>query len=67
MDLQEVEVTISADGQVDLHVRGVKGDACLFLTDDLEKVLGTLINRKFTSEVQEGLAIPEQQDLHLKS
>ena len=35
MELQEVEVVIDADGEVRLHVRGVKGDACLDLTRDL--------------------------------
>lgn len=54
MELQEIEVTIDKKGQVKLHVRGVKGQQCLDLTKDLEKVLGAqVVAREMTSEALE--------------
>ena len=40
MDLQQINVTIDKDGQVRIEVSGVKGEACLDLTRDLEAALG---------------------------
>jgi len=54
MDLQEIEITISKTGEVELHVRGVKGEACLDLTRDLEAALGNkVISRELTPEAIE--------------
>ena len=54
MDLQEVEVVINKDGEVRLLVHGVKGNACLDLTRDLEAALGGLVtSRQMTSEAME--------------
>lgn len=67
MELQEVEVTIDKDGQIRIHVRGVKGDACLSLTQALEEALGGgVIERDMTPEALEE---PNQidQSLHLKN
>ena len=53
MDLQEMEVTIDKNGQVQLHVRGVEGLACLELTQSLESALGgQVILREMTPEAQ---------------
>ncbi|MBT8225302.1 MAG: DUF2997 domain-containing protein [Dactylosporangium sp.] len=35
-----VEVTISAEGKVDMHLRGVEGMACLAETQELIALLG---------------------------
>lgn len=54
MDIQEIEVTIDKKGQVKVHVRGVKGKACLDLTKDLEIALGAqVITRELTPEAQD--------------
>lgn len=62
MELQEVEVIIGADGQVRLHVRGVKGESCLDLTAPLEKALGEVIReRHLTYEAEEPELVLEEQ------
>ena len=54
MDLQEIEVYIERDGQVRLHVHGVKGNACLDLTQELEAALGgEIASREMTAEALE--------------
>lgn len=54
MDIQEVELTIHPNGHVEVSVRGVRGKACLEITQALEAALGNhLIERTFTSEAQE--------------
>jgi hypothetical protein len=54
MDLQEIEIVIEKNGQVRLEVRGVKGNACLDLTQDLEAALGGQVaSRQMTSEALE--------------
>ena len=51
MDIQEIEIEIDAQGQVNLHVKGIPGLACLALTSELEKVLGNVvIERQMTPE-----------------
>lgn len=59
MDVQEVEITIDKNGQVQVQVRGVKGDQCLQLTKDLEEALGgEIVLREMTPE-----ALEQQQQL----
>lgn len=51
MNVQEIEVTIDKNGQVNVHVRGVKGNACLDITRDVEAALGDMvIERQMSSE-----------------
>lgn len=51
MELQEIEVTINKDGQVEVRVRGVKGNACLDITRPLEDALGgKVLLREMTPE-----------------
>lgn len=51
MNLEELEITIDKDGQVSVHVHGVKGQACLDLTKSLEDALGgEVILREMTPE-----------------
>ena len=65
MELEEVEVTIDADGKVHIHVRGVKGPACLELTQALEAALGSQVEtRQMTPEALES-PVDDQQDVHL--
>lgn len=54
MEVQEVEITITKTGEVKLHVRGVKGQACLSLTRQLELLLGgEVLRREMTPEAEE--------------
>ncbi len=54
MKIEEIEVTIDAHGRVSVHVRGVKGKACLSLTEALEEALGgEIVQREMTAEVHE--------------
>jgi hypothetical protein len=54
MELQEIEVVIDTNGEVQLHVCGVKGNACLDLTRDLEAALGGQVaSRQMTPEALE--------------
>jgi hypothetical protein len=54
MELHEVEVVIDANGEVQIEVRGVKGHACLDLTDDLVAALGGEVReQELTAEADE--------------
>ena len=51
MKMEEMEITIDADGNVSMQVRGVTGKSCLELTKPLEEALGAEVeNRTMTSE-----------------
>ncbi len=47
---QEIEIQISADGEISFQVKGVPGSACLELTKTLEAELGVVVERQKTSE-----------------
>ena len=50
-EIQEIEVILKPDGTVKVEVRGVKGEKCLALTEDLEKLLGgVVVERIHTDE-----------------
>lgn len=67
MDVQEIEVTIGKDGKVQVHVRGVKGDACLEITKALEAALGGDVElREMTPEAGEGIQLPEKAHIRQK-
>jgi len=54
MELQEIDVFIDENGEVKLEIRGVKGQKCLDLTQDLEAILGgEIISREMTPEAGE--------------
>lgn len=54
MDIHEIEVTIGKNGKVQLHIRGVKGLACLELTKELEQALGDSVElREMTADAGE--------------
>jgi len=64
MEVQEIEVLIDADGKVELHVRGVKGESCLELTRQLEESLGGQVeSRELTPEAFQGQSLPNQTHL----
>jgi hypothetical protein len=49
----EIEVVVGEDGEVTLHVKGVKGKTCTDLTDEVEKALGRVTKRTATREAHE--------------
>lgn len=62
METQEIEVTIDRNGNVQLHVRGVKGASCEELTRDLEEALGgEIISREATAEMYESVGQGQQE------
>jgi predicted RNA-binding protein YlqC (UPF0109 family) len=38
--VKTIEITISADGKVEVETKGYSGQACLVATDDVERALG---------------------------
>jgi len=68
MDIQEIEITINKQGQVEVHVRGVKGKTCLELTRALEEALGgEVILREMTPEADETTDNPRDHQLDLRT
>jgi hypothetical protein len=67
VEIQEIEVTIDENGQVQIHVRGVKGEACLNITRPLEQALGGELSRAMTPEALEDPGNPIDSSLSLKS
>lgn len=50
MQAEEIEIKISENGDITFHVKGVKGKGCSSLTEAMEKALGTVKNRTFTTD-----------------
>jgi hypothetical protein len=55
MDMQELEIQVDRDGNVTVHVKGVKGEECLALTKSIEDALGRVTDRSLTHEHYENL------------
>ena len=53
MPQREFDITIQADGSVELHVKGYKGKSCLEAMRMFEKVVGELQSQRETSEFYE--------------
>lgn len=67
MEIQEIEVTIGKNGKAQVHVRGVKGEACLEITRALEEALGGDVElREMTPEAGEGVQLPQASRLKQK-
>lgn len=49
-DKTELEITIGPDGEVRIVTHGLKGQACLAETKDLEKAVGEVKRREKTRE-----------------
>jgi len=50
---EEMEITISPEGAVRVHVKGIKGKGCVELKKTIEKAVGYVSEQKFTSEYYE--------------
>ena len=53
MAQHDVEITISKNGEVKVHVKGVKGKGCLKYAEWLAEVVGKVKERQLTSEYYE--------------
>jgi hypothetical protein len=53
MSQREFEITIAADGSVELHIKGYKGKACLEVVKAFEAIVGPAAIKKLTSEFYE--------------
>ena len=62
--MQQIEVTITAKGEVQIHVVGAQGDSCLAVTKKLEEALGGQpLNRELTEEFYEQAEQTNEQTL----
>ena len=53
-EVQELEIVIKPDGEVEVKVKGVKGERCLDITKQLEQLLGgEIVDRRHTDEYYE--------------
>jgi hypothetical protein len=50
MELQELDIQVDREGNVTLHVRGVKGEECIMITRSIEEPLGEIIERTLSGE-----------------
>lgn len=57
MPQREFEITIGKTGEVELHVKGFKGRACLEAVKVFEEIVGEMKSQRETSEFYE----PEEQ------
>jgi Protein of unknown function (DUF2997) len=53
MPQREFDITISPEGNVELHVKGYKGKGCLEAMRLFEKIVGELKSQRETSEFYE--------------
>lgn len=57
MPEREFDITIGKTGEVELHVKGIKGRACMDVVKVFEEMVGEMKSRQETSEFYE----PEEQ------
>ncbi|MDR3460271.1 MAG: DUF2997 domain-containing protein [Verrucomicrobiae bacterium] len=57
MPQREFDITIGKTGEVELHVKGFKGRACLNVAKMFEEIVGEIKSQQPTSELYE----PEEQ------
>lgn len=50
MPPQMIEVKIDKDGNVTIHVQGIKGQSCTDITKTIESALGGDVEREWTAE-----------------
>lgn len=49
----ELDIKIATDGTVELHIKGVKGKACLETAELFKKLVGPQTTKKLTGEFYE--------------
>jgi len=64
-ELQEIEVVVTSDGMVKVHVQGVSGAKCLAVTEELERLLGNEITERILTDEYVEQEQPEQESLEI--
>ena len=65
-EIQEIDVFVKPDGTVKIEVRGVKGEKCLALTEDVEKLVGGKILERVKTDEFYQTEIEQTQEKELK-
>ncbi|MFA6217143.1 MAG: DUF2997 domain-containing protein [Candidatus Omnitrophota bacterium] len=63
---QEIELFISDDGQLKVHIKGLKGPGCLKILDSITKEVGTLQKKQVSSEYYEKPEILDSSKTNVK-
>ena len=53
MKQQDFEITIGADGEVKIHIKGIKGKRCLEVAKMFEEMIGETKEQELTAEYYE--------------
>lgn len=53
MQKEELEITISTEGKVKVHIKGIKGKKCMNYVDFIKQNIGNVEEQKLTSEYYE--------------
>ena len=62
-ELQEIEVVIAPNGEIKIHIHGVKGPKCEAITKEMEELLGgEVLERIQTDEYFQSQQEQSQQD-----
>ncbi len=62
MDMQEVEIRVDREGNVAIHVQGIRGEECIRITKSIEEALGDLTDRLLSGEFYEELGSARSRD-----
>ena len=64
---EEVDIEIDKSGETKIHIKGIKGKACLEYAKFLEQVIGKIKSQELTSEYYEpDLDVEIKDTLHQK-
>ena len=64
---QEIELFISDDGELKVHIKGMKGPGCIKVLDDISKEIGTQKEKTLSAEYYEKPQDKTQSDTRLKN
>jgi hypothetical protein len=62
----EIELFISDDGELKVHIKGMKGPGCLKILDSLAKEAGYVRNKEVTPEFYEKPITKDNTDTNVK-
>jgi len=66
-EIQQLEISIGADGTVRLQVQGISGPRCIALTEDVERVLGNqVMERILSDQYYDQQEVEESVETHIK-
>jgi hypothetical protein len=62
----EIELFISDDGEIKVHIKGVKGPGCLKVLDSLAKTFGPVKDKRLSAEYYEKPVTQDKTDTNVK-